>query len=104
MANRLQFDLHLDSALERARRAQQPLGLLVIDLDGFKAVNDLHGHAVGDLLLIEVARRLKQGTRTADLVARMGGDEFVIVLEAPQTIDDIRTIAQKKELLIIERI
>lgn len=102
LANRLQFDAHLGAALARAQRMQQPLGLLVIDLDGFKNVNDLHGHAVGDALLIEAAHRLKQAMRTEDLVARMGGDEFVVVLEAPQTTDSIRNIAQKL-LLSLER-
>ena len=102
LANRLQFDAHLEAALARAQRIAQPLGLLVIDLDGFKNVNDLHGHAVGDALLIEVAHRLKEVMRTADLVARMGGDEFVVVLEAPQTDENIRNIAQKL-LLRLER-
>ncbi|MBH9552131.1 GGDEF domain-containing protein [Inhella gelatinilytica] len=66
--------------LELARRQQRPLALLALDLDGFKPVNDHHGHAVGDALLKEVADRLLETSRSADVVARLGGDEFVLLL------------------------
>jgi len=63
-----------------ARRHQQRLALVFIDLDGFKAVNDAHGHAMGDRLLIELGRRMKVALRESDTLGRLGGDEFVAVL------------------------
>lgn len=74
------FD-RLQTALARARRNGQPFSLLYLDLNRFKQVNDRHGHGVGDLLLQAFARRLVQHTRKVDTVARMGGDEFVVLLE-----------------------
>jgi diguanylate cyclase (GGDEF)-like protein len=65
-----------------------------MDLDGFKGVNDTLGHDVGDLLLVEVARRLSSRIRLSDLVARMGGDEFTFVLEPLRDPEDLRRIAE----------
>ncbi|HZO92548.1 MAG TPA: EAL domain-containing protein [Candidatus Baltobacteraceae bacterium] len=70
----------IDDALAAARRTGSSVGILFIDLDGFKAVNDTFGHAVGDQTLIEAARRMKESTRRGDFVGRIGGDEFVAVL------------------------
>lgn len=70
----------LELSLQDAERNGTPLALLFIDLDGFKPVNDRHGHAHGDKLLQAVARRLRRGVRDADIVARMSGDEFVVLL------------------------
>ncbi|MCX6620895.1 MAG: diguanylate cyclase [Acidobacteria bacterium] len=72
--------LHLDGELSRCRRLNTPLGVLVCDLDGFKQVNDRFGHLEGNKLLREVATGLKQSCREYDYIARMGGDEFVLVL------------------------
>jgi diguanylate cyclase (GGDEF)-like protein len=70
----------LDSTLEAARNTGSRVGLLFIDLDGFKRVNDLHGHAAGDQLLVTVAARISARVRQGDLVCRYGGDEFVVIL------------------------
>ena len=70
----------LDVAIERARRSQDTLALLMIDLDNFKRINDSLGHHSGDIALMEIARRLKDHIRKSDTVARMGGDEFVVLL------------------------
>lgn len=82
LANRAALYVHLDEALRRARGRGQPICLLLVDLDGFKAVNDLYGHEAGDHVLVEVAERLRSVTRPEDLVARLGGDEFVLVAES----------------------
>ena len=79
LPNRAVFTEHLARNVERAREAGEPLAVLCIDLDGFKAINDLHGHPAGDALLVAVAQRLRAVTRANELVARLGGDEFVIV-------------------------
>ena len=78
--NRRYFDIHMQSRLEEASQTNKPLGLLMIDIDHFKTVNDSHGHAVGDQVLAEVARRVLNSVRNFDLVARLGGEEFVVVM------------------------
>lgn len=80
LANRTLFRLFLDRNLALCQRNKSELAILYIDLDGFKAVNDSHGHAVGDQLLQAVAARLKGAIRPADIAARLGGDEFAIAL------------------------
>lgn len=79
LPNRLMFAEHLDLALARAQRHGREVAVLYVDLDGFKDVNDTHGHEVGDQLLRQVARRLERATRATDLVARHGGDEFLVL-------------------------
>ncbi len=80
IGNRKAFQDRLEYCFEQAYRYQTPLELLMIDLDGFKSVNDSYGHYTGDLLLQEVARRLLRCVRQADTLARMGGDEFAVIL------------------------
>ncbi|MFA9444507.1 diguanylate cyclase domain-containing protein [Egicoccus sp. AB-alg6-2] len=79
LANRLLFDDRLHQTAALARRTGEPYGLLVLDLDGFKRVNDRFGHAVGDRVLVTIAERLRGITRDVDTVARLGGDEFVVL-------------------------
>ncbi len=81
LANRDLFLDRLGHALQMAPRGRDRVGVLLLDLDGFKAVNDRSGHAAGDALLVEVARRLETVTREGDTAARLGGDEFGILLE-----------------------
>ncbi len=85
----------LKTALARARREEGRLAVLYLDLNDFKHVNDRFGHAAGDLLLQEVARRLKQCVRKSDTVARIGGDEFVVLLESIQLPEHAVMVAEK---------
>lgn len=95
LANRTLLMEELQRGLALARRKGEGIGLLFFDLNGFKAVNDLHGHSTGDVLLREVAQRLRQQVRASDLLCRQGGDEFVLmVCEAPQT-ERLRELAVK---------
>ncbi|RRJ21217.1 diguanylate cyclase [Rheinheimera mesophila] len=80
LPNRTLFADRLQKALQYAVRHQKALALMLLDLNKFKPVNDTHGHAVGDLLLQQVAERLLQAVRASDTVARIGGDEFIILL------------------------
>ncbi|MBV9310145.1 MAG: EAL domain-containing protein [Solirubrobacterales bacterium] len=83
LANRALLLDHLQAALTRLGRAARPLlAVLFIDLDGFKLVNDGHGHEIGDRLLVEASRRLRDTVRDSDMIGRFGGDEFVVVVEA----------------------
>ncbi len=79
--NRAAFIDHLTHAVGRARRTDERFGLLYLDIDGFKGVNDTHGHAAGDAVLREVARRLREVLRASEIAARIGGDEFVVLVD-----------------------
>lgn len=80
LPNRVLFSDRLQQSMASALRHQRPMALVFMDLDGFKAVNDLYGHAAGDQLLVSLAARMRQLVREGDTVARLGGDEFVAVL------------------------
>lgn len=86
LSNRRFFEDSLASSLRLRRAQDQCLCLMLIDLDNFKAINDQHGHAAGDAVLVQVAQLLRQTTRQADLVARYGGDEFVIKMHCEREI------------------
>jgi diguanylate cyclase (GGDEF)-like protein len=92
LPNRILFYDRLGQAIARARRAQDAFAALYLDLDGFKAVNDAYGHDVGDALLREAAQRIKACVRESDTVARMGGDEFTVILndiKAPHNVQRV---------------
>lgn len=103
LANRLLFEDRLRHAVSRAERANEhvafrnaeKVAVLFIDLDGFKPVNDSFGHAAGDEVLREVALRLGQELRDADTAARVGGDEFLLLIESPGSIADCVALAQR---------
>jgi diguanylate cyclase (GGDEF)-like protein len=82
LANRRNLRLLMESAIGRAQRQQSSIAMLVLDLDGFKPINDRYGHPAGDAVLLQVAQRMRSLVRPGDVVARLGGDEFVVVLEA----------------------
>lgn len=95
LANRRLFQEHLSLALALAQRRQKSVAVLFLDLDHFKVVNDSLGHSVGDEMLRQVAMRLKGAVREGDTVARVGGDEFTIVLQDLSRRDDAAEVAQK---------
>ncbi|MCG6941019.1 MAG: EAL domain-containing protein [Thiohalocapsa sp.] len=95
LPNRVLFHERLAGALRRRRRNRNMVGLLFIDLNGFKEVNDTFGHAAGDLLLQTIGTRLTACLREMDAVARMGGDEFTIILEQIREPEDVERIADK---------
>ena len=95
LPNRMLFTDRLQQALSTAKRDHAQLALMFIDLDKFKPVNDKHGHHVGDLLLKEVARRIQGCLRESDTVARIGGDEFVVLLPVVQAEQDALEVAEK---------
>ena len=100
LPNRLQFDERLSEAMARARRAHSCLALLFLDIDHFKTINDSGGHAAGDAVLKEFARRLKATVRVTDSVARLAGDEFVIILDTVQTAAEAEQVARKIVLAV----
>jgi len=101
LPNRQLFMDFLDKGLARARRHRKSLALLFLDLNGFKQVNDTFGHSCGDLLLQEVARRLKTSIRESDIVARLGGDEFTLLMPDFTKTDD-NSIMLRKILAVFE--
>ena len=95
LANRSLFMGRLEQALQESIRSQPSVGLLYLDLDDFKIVNDSLGHRAGDALLIEAGRRLQGCVRDADTVARLGGDEFTILLKGIDDTDDAIAVADR---------
>jgi len=94
LLNRRGFQEVFDVELERARRADQPLSLIVGDLDRFKRVNDVHGHAAGDELLRRVAEVLRGAVRPTDRLYRWGGDEFLLLLPGARAADARRRVEE----------
>ncbi len=95
LPNRRAFSEQLFQSMSRTRRYPKTLALMSVDLDGFKAVNDTHGHDVGDQLLQHVAKRLSACVRTTDVVCRLGGDEFMVILEGAGMPHEVERIGQR---------
>jgi diguanylate cyclase (GGDEF)-like protein len=95
--NRFSLEKRMDAQIELARQNAGIFGLIYIDLDRFKQVNDVYGHHIGDLYLQEVARRMKQQLRSHDLLARLGGDEFAALLPMVRNRADVEEISQRLE-------
>lgn len=95
LVNRTLFRDRLVQATARSKRMQQMIGLMLLDLDRFKLVNDTFGHDIGDELLKAVSERLKTCVREVDTVARMGGDEFTIILEGVSSEQNILVVAKR---------
>jgi diguanylate cyclase (GGDEF)-like protein len=94
VSNRAQFDRALETELSHAKRSAEQFSVLCMDLDGFKEINDRYGHLAGDEVLCEVARRLQQQLRTEDMVSRIGGDEFGIIIR-DGTEDSAHALSQR---------
>ena len=97
LPNRFLMVDRLDQLLARAKRSGAPFAVLFMDIDRFKEVNDTFGHEVGDLLLHAVALRITKSVRKSDTVARIGGDEFVIIMERVRQVGEADTVASKVE-------
>lgn len=95
LPNRNHFHARLEEALSAARREQQPVALLYLDLDGFKRINDRYGHALGDQLLREAGERIRQCVRQSDTIARLGGDEFVVMLYGTGQVGDALAVGEQ---------
>jgi diguanylate cyclase (GGDEF)-like protein len=95
--NRFSLGKRIDAQIKKARLNASIFGLIYVDLDEFKQVNDLHGHHIGDLYLQEVARRMKLQLRSQDLLARLGGDEFVALLPTVRNRTDVEEVSQRLE-------
>ena len=95
LVNRTLFRDRLVHAMARSKRKDQPVGIMLLDLDRFKTVNDTFGHDIGDQLLKSVADRLKNCVREVDTIARMGGDEFTAILEGISGEQDVAVVARR---------
>jgi len=97
--NRRLFDLRMNEELQRAIRFQEPFGLMLVDLDHFKNVNDRYGHQAGDAVLVELARRLTDATREVDVVTRFGGEEFALILPKTPVQGTLRLAEKVREVM-----
>jgi diguanylate cyclase (GGDEF)-like protein/PAS domain S-box-containing protein len=95
LPNRRMYEEHLDAALARSRRQRSPLALMYLDLDNFKQINDSLGHAAGDQVLVEFGKRIRSVLRETDMLARLAGDEFTIVLESVNSLGACERVAGK---------
>jgi diguanylate cyclase (GGDEF)-like protein/PAS domain S-box-containing protein len=104
LPNRRQFERRLQEALDRGRRDARPMALMFLDVDRFKEINDGFGHGAGDEVLRQFAQRLRGSVRAVDTVARLAGDEFVVILEGLRARDEAAAVATKIGLALREPI
>lgn len=95
LANRALLADRFRFAIERSKRSKIPFAVVMIDLNGFKAINDNYGHAGGDHVLVTLGKRLLDSVRASDTVARFGGDEFVLLIESVQMRQELEAICEK---------
>jgi diguanylate cyclase (GGDEF)-like protein len=95
LPNRRRFEQALEGAAKRSRQGDRDCALLYLDVDFFKQINDRYGHATGDDVLVEFARRLRTSMRSTDLVARLAGDEFTVLLHDVRSEADVERVARK---------
>ncbi|MFN7096011.1 MAG: diguanylate cyclase domain-containing protein, partial [Gammaproteobacteria bacterium] len=93
--NGLLFHINLTNAIKRAKRNKKLLALIYIDLDKFKVVNDSFGHGVGDQVLVIVTEKIRKHIRETDLIARIGGDEFTVILEQLNEYENAAMVARR---------
>jgi diguanylate cyclase (GGDEF)-like protein len=97
LANRRAWQAELERGMARARRTGEPVSVAVVDIDSFKGVNDLHGHSAGDSLLVQIARNWTEMLRPEEVLARIGGDEFAVLMPDCSEMDAIGLIARLRE-------
>lgn len=102
LANRLLLTDRFEATAERSKRSKNAFALIMIDLNGFKGINDRYGHDAGDQVLVTVAQRLLKSVRASDTVARLGGDEFVILIESFQNPDELVHLGRKLVAAVAE--
>ncbi|MBC7503191.1 MAG: PAS domain-containing protein [Herminiimonas sp.] len=95
LPNRYQLNQKLDEAVARSKRSPDNMAVLYLDIDHFKKINDTYGHPAGDAVLVEFGARLAMAVRQTDTVARLAGDEFIVVLEGLKVADEARHVAEK---------
>jgi diguanylate cyclase (GGDEF)-like protein len=101
LANRRLLSEHLEKVIAGSVKHKVPAAVLLIDLDGFKLINDVHGHGVGDAVLVETAKRIRSITRSEDVASRLGGDEFVVVINR---LDSDKRLAAETAMRIAEEL
>lgn len=101
LANRRLLSEHLEKVIAGSVKHKVPAAVLLIDLDGFKLINDVHGHGVGDAVLVETAKRIQSITRSEDVASRLGGDEFVVVVNR---LDSDKRLAAETAMRIAEKL
>ena len=98
--NRFYLERHLDELIQKAETETDIFGLVYVDLDGFKQINDTYGHTIGDIYLQTVAQRMKRQIRPADILARLGGDEFAVLVPHVKSQEDVKEIAAAASTLL----